>query len=155
MYDMSMSMSLSFSYSYDSQDDGTSLDDNDTNSTSSSNNTDSSGSDTTPETDDSSGPTDTTPQSDGTTGDGDGDGDTTPDPSCFGLNRTDVEALMFVQSSKESISFHVLENALDAAMREVLPFCEDLTSRVRRLNENSTGYYYVGNVDLEEAGNGK
>lgn len=142
-------MSLSFSYSYDSQDengDGSGNDDDTDNGTSTSNNsTDSSSGTSSPGDSNSTSPSDPTLAPTASP--------TEPDPSCFGLNRTDVDAMVYVQSTKESISYHVLENALEAAMREVLPFCEDITSRLRRLAniDSADGAYYIGNVDLEEA----
>lgn len=83
-------------------------------------------------------------------------------PSCFGLPSATFQSPLFVETDKDSISFAVLEDALTDAMRDVLPFCEDLGQRKleqdamefgqRKLEDavESSGDsdYFIGNVDL-------
>ncbi|CAB9518498.1 expressed unknown protein [Seminavis robusta] len=76
-------------------------------------------------------------------------------PSCFDFQATTLTSDLNIETTKDSIAFTVLENALDSALREVLPFCEELgnNGRRRRLEDlmGSGSDYYIGNVDLDEA----
>jgi len=58
---------------------------------------------------------------------------------------------LFIETSKESLSYAVLENALIEGMRDVLPFCEDLGQRKLEdavVANDTVRNFYVGHVDL-------
>lgn len=70
-------------------------------------------------------------------------------PSCFQLPASTFQSPLFVETSRSSVSFALLENVLTDAMRELLPFCDPSQRRLDELNVSiAGGDYYIGNVDL-------
>lgn len=68
-------------------------------------------------------------------------------PSCLGFEFRDLQAPLFVETDRDSISFSLVQNMLEDAMRDRLPFCEDLRPG-RMLEDGSDSEYYIGIVDL-------
>ena len=146
-YDMSMSLSMSMSYGYDSQDDLDNMDGEGSNG-----GTPTDGDTTAPES--TPAPTNVTDtnapnatETSAPSGFPTESPTKAPLPSCYGMEFTILESPLFIETSREGISFSVLENALEDAMRDVLPFCEDLDQR-RLEDAGAGGGYYIGNVDL-------
>lgn len=142
---MSMSMSMSMSFTYDSQDDS----DDDVSNEDDLADSDSNGSNSTvaptPNASTSapdSGTVNSTANTNSPTT------ELTVSPlSCYGMEYVIFESPLYVETSRDEISYSVLENQLEDAMRDILPFCEDLNQRKLTRAPSETSFY-IGNVDL-------
>lgn len=77
----------------------------------------------------------------------DGDAVSSSLPSCLGFEFRDLQAPLFVETDRDSISFSLLESMLEDEMRDRLPFCENLGPG-RMLEDGLDTDYYIGIVDL-------